>query len=382
MPSNVTRMRMPDRRFLLPALALAGLAALGGVAVVQLRGGDDSAEDGSLLVFAVFGESADVIYTAPASDPGARTEVLTVPHAPGWGLTPAAAPANSLIAYTVLPPGAVPRQDTPAELWVVDFAKGGQPQRLAVDADLTAAPVFDREGRTVVYRRSEPGGAQALVRVDITSTGRRDVHRTEAGTFGAYPVGFSVDGDLLVASISTAGTDIYRTREGEAPALLVHASDELAREWSVSPDGRTLSYLAPEQQAERIVHRLHVISVAAGAQPPRLPAAPSGDQFGVVWAPDGSMLAVGREASPDARAGALTLQLGAAEAQTLPPPQAGFDVPLAWSRDGASLAVRSFDGVTADQPGRASTVVISADGERRPVTASGEVVVFGWVPRG
>jgi hypothetical protein len=60
-------------------------------------------------------------------------------------------------------------------------------------------------------------------------------------------------------------------------------------------------------------------------------------------------------------------------------PARGFDLPLGWSSDGRALAARSFDGKSANAPGTETTVVVSTDGARRPVTGSGEIIVFGWV---
>ncbi|MCH7632118.1 MAG: hypothetical protein IIB59_02800, partial [Planctomycetes bacterium] len=43
--------------------------------------------------------------------------------------------------------------------------------------------------------------------------------------------------------------------------FLLHASDEIARDWRLAPDGRSLSFVAPEVLAERVVHRLHVFDL-------------------------------------------------------------------------------------------------------------------------
>jgi hypothetical protein len=63
----------------------------------------------------------------------------------------------------------------------------------------------------------------------------------------------------------------------------------------------------------------------------------------------------------------------------LTPPAQGFDQPLAWDAAGDALAVRSFTGTSAANPGTETAVVVSTDGQRRPVTASGDILVFGWV---
>ena len=41
------------------------------------------------IVFAVFGQTTDTLYVAPATKPDERTIIETVPHAEGWGINPA-----------------------------------------------------------------------------------------------------------------------------------------------------------------------------------------------------------------------------------------------------------------------------------------------------
>src|SRR5207244_7558927 len=98
---------------------------------------------------------------------------------------------------------------------------------------------------------------------------------------------------------------------GAAPTLLVHASDDLAREWAVSPDGRTLAYLAPEPQGERIVQRVHVIDLTGGSKPgDELNGARGPVSFvGAIWRPASDGFTVGREAAPAVRAGVATFPI-------------------------------------------------------------------------
>ena len=366
-------------------LPLAGaLALLGAVLLLGAPGGDirDDASTGATIVFAQFGPRADSIYTAPATDPARRTLVAVVEHVEGWGINPAPAMAGSRVAYTVLPPDAEPRRDARAELWLLDVATKRR-TRLASDADLLAQPRFDREGGALAYRSTTADGRQELIRVDLATRLRRVMHTADGG-FGAYPIGFANDGSLLFATLSIAGTDVYRVADGRPPRLVVHASDQIARDWQLSPDGRELSYVAPELLAERWVHRLSVVPVDAGGR--RELAAMFGDatgeQFAPVWTPDGRAITVGREAYPRSSARALTLAVAGGEPQTLPAPERGFDVPLGWSPDGGYLAARSFDGVSSSDPGRETVVVISPDGRRREVAAPSEVIFLGWLARG
>ncbi len=364
---------------MIASVAALILLALGGtVAALWWRG--NAQDDLTGLIFAEFSARSDTIFVAPPDDPAKRTTIATVEHAEGWGLNPAIAPAGSKVAYTVPPPGSRPQADSPAELWLLDVRTKAR-QRIAGDADLRVAPVFDRNGSVLIYRSSTAGGQQALVRVDVASSTRKPVVSVET-TFGIFPIGFASDGALLYASISQQGTDIVRAVDGQPPTPLFRASDQVTRDWRLSPDGSMLAYLAPEVTAERVVHRLHVVRIE-GVRVTPVPAAAavptSTDQYGAAWASDGSAVTVGREAAPDPRAGAIVVPLNGGQPVALAAPPRGFDRPLMWSADGKALVVHSFDGATANAPGTESTAVITSDGQRRVVTGSGDIIVFGWL---
>lgn len=368
-------------------LALTATALAGGLVARSARRDTPApVAREAVLVFAEFGQRADRVYIAPPHAPDQRQQVAEVPHAEGWGINPAPALAGTLAAFTALPPGSAPQRDTPAELWLLDVPIG-RLTRVATDADLLAPPVFDASGEALLYRRSDDSGTQSIVRVAVRTLEREPVLTTKAG-FGLYPIGFARDGGLLYFVLATTGTDLYRVATGEQPRLLLHASDQVARDWRISPDGQRLSYLAPEPVAERVVHRLHVIDIDSHGTPRRggtpLAAQPpgAGEQFGGVWTPTGDAITVGREPYQDARADALTLSVGGSDARTLAGPARGFDVPLAWSADGQYLAARSFDGTTSHEPGNEQIVVLGPDGQRTPITAQGEVIFFGWIARG
>jgi dipeptidyl aminopeptidase/acylaminoacyl peptidase len=376
-------MRMPTSRrarvALLVSVAVVVVALGTGALLLRSRG----VPPGPQLIFAEFGATADRIYIAPPADPTQRTLIATVEHVEGWGLNPAIAAAGGRVAYTVLPPGSRPQGDAPAELWLVDVAARSK-TRLAGDADLRVPPVFDRAGTMLIYRSSAAAGQQALVRVDIASGARRPLHTAETA-FGIYPVGFARDGALVFATLSQRGTDIYRVRDGEPPALLFHASDQIARDWRLSPGGDAIAYLAPELRTERIVQRLVVVRLD-GADTRPLPgitdAQAAVDQVAPVWTPAGDGVTVGREANPGTSAAAATVALSGGASTALAAPPRGFDAPLGWSPDGRFLAARSFDGATTQAPGAETTVVIAAGGQRRTVTATTDVIFLGWTTDG
>ena len=369
--------------------AVAALAALGVVLVVAwlllaTPEGDEAPAATYRLVFAEFGLLADRIHVATPDAPDDREFVVSVPHARGWSITQAPAMVGDLVAFTVLPPEAPPRRDSPAELWLLDV-RSGELTRLAGDADLMAAPVFDPEGVALLYRRTRADGSQELVRLEIATQARRAVYGT-ATEFGVYPVALEPDGAAVYFELSVRGTELYRVREGAEPDLIAHVSDHIARDWRISPDGASVAYLAPEVSAERVVHRAWVVAIGAGAEAraasPADPGSVLSEQFAPVWPPDGSGLTVGVEAFPDISAAAVTIALGGSGDDTpreLPAPVQGFDVPLGWSPDGLYLAARSFDGRDAAEPGRESLVVISPGGGRYAVEAESELIYIGWL---
>ncbi len=379
-------LRHPRSRPLAVGLAALALLAVLGAVLVLLRGGDEdtSGAASARLVFAEFGMLADSIYVAAPDALEDRELVASVPHARGWAITPAAEMAGSLVAFTVLPTDVPPRRDEPAELWLLDV-RSGQLTRLAGDADLLAPPVFDRAGDVLVYRRSREDGTQELVRVDLATRARRTL-LSRTTEFGLFPVAVDRAGAVLYIELSTRGTDLYRVGDDGSPQLVAHASDHVARDWRLSPDGATLSYLTPEVSAERVVQRLRIIGVTGGAADPTMLTAEDGEvlagQFSPVWTPSGDALTVGLEAYPELSAAPVTLaldQTSAGSAGVLPAPAQGFDAPLGWSADGRYLAARSFSGRDAFEPGRESLVVISPRGERATVLADSELIFIGWL---
>ncbi len=363
----------------LPVAAVL-LVALGAVAVRLLPSATEAPpteveSDAPLLVFAEFGLNADRIYLAPADAPDARTLLDTVEHADGWGINPATSLAGPLMAYTVIPPTAAAERDSPAEVWVMNLETRNK-TRLARDADLLVPPVFTSDGQGLLYRRSS-GTRQEIVQIEVAALTRRSVH-AEQTTFGMFPIGMDASGALLFARLSDAGTDLYATREGDTPEFVHHLSDHIARDWQLSPDGRSLSYLTAETVNERVAYRARVLSLADVSETP-LGAGPDegGEQYGPVWRPDSSGVTVGQEALVQAAEPAATLGLDGS-VTALTPAQRGFDVPLGWSARGRYLAVRWFDGTNSQNPGLDTTVIVSTDGQRLPVDVPTEVIYIGW----
>lgn len=365
--------------FVVGVIALIALLGAGAL-VLRMRSDNTPANDlGARLIFAEFSTNADRVYIAPATDPAQRTTITTIDHVAEWGINPAIAPAGTTVAYTVLPTTTTnPRADSPAELWTLDVATGAK-VRLAGDADLRVAPVFDAKGTKLVYRSSASGGKQSLIRIDLPAGTRRPLYEAETA-FGMFPVGFS-QGTLVFATLSSTGTDFFSVLGGAPPTMLFHASDQLARDWRISPSGDALAYLAPVISAERVAYRLHVAKLTGGATSPTRLGDGDTEQYGSAWRPNGDAVTAGQQPAANGYASAQTLPVANGSSTTLTPPPRGFDQPLGWSTDGTALAARSFDGTSSAAPGRETTIVIDA-GQRRVVSGRGDIIYFGWMSTG
>ncbi len=330
---------------------------------------------GPLVVFSEFGEATDTLWAADPDNPAERTEIVRVAHARGHGISPSLSPDGARIAYTVLPAQAAQPDATPsAELWVLD-TKTGDAARLAEGVDLIATPIWSADADAVVVRQSA-GGDVALLRVDLSG----EASVIASSTAGLYAIGSSPDGAWwYYAALSSSGTDLFRAAAagGLAPEPVAHLSDGVARDWHLSPDGTRLAYLA---QDDGVGFVAEVLGLATGRAEAPLAVAGTA-QFNPVWEATGA-LTVG-----SLGAGGAPLRLSVdggpqpASARLPAPPGGapGFDVPLAWSPDGAHLAVRRFDGQSASDPGPSQVQVLGADGVRRALSTLSDVVLLGWL---
>jgi hypothetical protein len=357
----------------LRALLVSGLiAVLGGVALLvyvvgrQQAGPTSALAAGEYAVFAGFGPGADSVFETRAN-PEARPRLLfQIPHAADYGIVPATAPDGASFAYTVLPVDTkAPAPDSPAELWVAGTSASSTPRRLGSGFDLLVRPLWSPDQGSLAVRRSEgTDGPFELVAVDAESGVQTKLVSSENALF---PVAFLADGSLFYVAVSPQGSDLMRLAPGASdPVLVVRLSDDLTRDWALSPSGNRLAFVTLSQTASRVASTIEVLDLRSL----EITAADEGgvDEAGPVWAPDGT-LSIGRIVS---RHGGVI-----AGERTLASPDRGFDVPLGWSRSGKTVAVRSFDGSSAASPGNVSLAIVFAGGGRRTL-AFGEVTFIGW----
>jgi WD40 repeat protein len=350
---------------------------------------------GGRLLVSEFGATADVIIAIDPNDvSGSREVIATIDHAAEYGITAALSPDGGAIAYTALPADtADPAPDVPAIAGIVNA--NGDVVVLANDIDLVVPPVWSPDGGAIVVRKNTacetaglscddyPAGFFELILLG------RDGSRSTITSWrsaGAFPVGFSPDGSTFYfATLNAAGTDLYRVApDGSGEALVAHLSDQIARDWQISPDGASLAYSAAESGAEPMVVA-RVVDLATGAVVDALgegslEAGPSSTgvargEFNPAWQPDGDLTV----ASMNLDGGSAAVSVGSGGTEVETQSSDSMDLPLNWSPDGGTLAVRSVDGETPFEAG-ASHVELISDGGRERISESSDVTIVGWMP--
>ncbi len=386
-----------------PALftvALAATAAGGWYAYDNVTGDPPTTFErvqsaGQRLLVNEFGIDADtVVAVDPADVTGARDVVATIDHAPEYGAFASLSPDGEAIAYTALPVDAAdPGPASPAITGIVEA--DGDAVVLASDVDLLVAPLWSPDSASIVVRKNTPCEDAGLScdeypagAFELLLLGRDGSRSTVTSWRSAsvFPVGFSPDGTTLYfATLSTLGTDLYRVgADGAEEALIAHLSDEVARDWRISPDGTAVAFSAAESGATpSIVARTVVLAtgqIVDVLMPDMQAAGPSSTglargEFSPAWAPDGALTV----AAMNLDGGATAVSTSGGEATAEIRATDRIDLPLGWSPDGESLAVRSVEGETPYEAG-ASRLELVRDGVREQVSDSSDVTIVGWLP--
>ena len=343
---------------------------------------------GQRLIISEFGDKTDTIVAVdPADVSGARTQLATIDHATGFGVFPVLSPDGKTIAYTALSPGEPrPSPDTPAHAAIIDA--DGTVTSLADDVDLLIAPVWSPDSQSIVVRKNTPleGGAGSFELVLLGRDGSR-VTLSSWKSASAFPIAFAPDGSkLYFATLNNDGTDLYSVgAEGNGETHLGHLSDQIARDWKLSPDGSRIAYSAAESGSHPAVIA-RTFDLASGAMSDAIGASglevgpTAGDvargEFNPAWRSDGTLTISSLKI--DGGSDALAISRGGA-ASSLVTNGSGIDLPLGWSPDGVTLAVRSVDG-KAPNEASASHVELLRDGARERISDNADVLIVGWLP--
>jgi Tol biopolymer transport system component len=369
-----------------PALLGAAISAAGGGYLAYDRfapHGDVSAFQrihghGQQLLISEFGDTTDTVVAVDPDDVAARTTIAAIDHAPGYGVFPVLSPDGQAIAYTGLPAGtAKPAPDVPAQAAVVDVR--GNVTLLAADADLLVPPVWSPDSRSIVVRRSVTA-ADGTGTYELLLLGRDGARAslTTWRTASLFPIAFAPDGSkLYFATLSPSGTDLYTVAaDGSGETMIAHLSDDIARDWRLSPDGGTLAYsVAGGGPQPQVITMTLNLATGVAADAVRSPAARR-LEFNPAWEADGTLTV----ASVGPQGGSTVSVVAAATAKTLASNADAVDLPLAWSPDGASLAVRSVDGASLEQATASHVDLVGSDGSRRRVSDNADVLIVGWLP--
>jgi Tol biopolymer transport system component len=335
------------------------------------------------FVYREFGQTADTIWRVDPADAGRQEKLATIGHAVGLETFISLSPQGDTIAYTALPEGARDER-TGAQAWVLNL-DGGRPRLLAQGVNLLTRPLWSPDGRFVYVRRNLSGSI-AILQIDLGNGQESAVlQHPVAEANELIPIAFAPDGVTLyyVQIGGGAQTGVFlgavdvASREG---GVLMRLSDQAARDFALSPDGRRLAFI------NQALLRAFVADIQAGTVAP-LSASGLGSeaQLGPVWHPSGDMVSVGQlsvsgQPSPEENSGAMAnIPLTGGQPSFLAPPDKGFDVPLSWAPGGSFLAARSFQGNSLSNPGSSRLVLVSLDGQRVPVAEGSGAEPVGWV---
>ena len=345
------------------ALIVAGLPIVAGIAGAQ----EGPAPEGPLAgappnlvaVLAAHSRDFDTVVAQSLAEGGEPREVARIAHLPDHAVRGAVSPDGRLLALNV-PNGGSPSRPR-GSLQILDLATGAE-TALGEGLDALGTPLWRPDGLAVIARRNAAfEGAAAVELVEFPVTGAPGGLRARfTDVLGAYPVAFDPEGRLLVVLIDARGSTLVR-EDGVEWEL----SAGVTRDWELSPTGSTLAFIEDStvEGGRRFQARLKALdgSVTAAAE-----VSLSGQQLGVAW----------RAGSP---APTFGFEPGAAGASAQASSRRdGFDVPLAFSPDGAVLAVEAWTGQSFADHDEVRLAFVTASGRR---VIAGPVRFLGWSAR-
>ena len=361
-----------------------GAAAIGGYfAVDRLQGQHVTPfqavqQQGHRLIISEFGDAADAIVAVNPDDVADRETIATIDHASGYGVFPVLSPDGAAIAYTALPSGLrKPSPDAPALAAVVDAR--GDVKTLADDVDLLVPPVWAPDNGSIVVRKNTPAPDSAGT-FELLLLGRDGSRATITtwSTAAVFPIAFAPDGSkLYFATLNNGGSDLYSIApDGSGETKIAHLSDQVARDWKLSPDGATLAYSVAESGPQPAVVT-KTLDLASGAAADAVAASGARLEFNPAWRRDGRLtIAV---VKPQGGGDAVSVERSG-QTESLTSNAASIDLPLEWSPDGSKLAVRAVEGADPASAGASHVDLVDGDGGRARVSEEADVLIVGWLP--
>ncbi len=344
---------------------------------------------GQRLLISEFGDSSDnIVAVDPEDVGGARTTVATIDHAPGFGAFASLAHDGKQIAYTALPTDAVkPGPASPATAAIV--AVDGKVTALADDVDLLVPPIWSPDDASIVVRKNTAAGSEdSAGSFELLLLGRDGTRSTITTWHSAsvFPISFANGGSAIYfAALNNTGTDLYRVApDGSDETKIAHVSDEIARDWRLSPDGATLAYsVATSGESPAVITKTLALDTGAASEavsPEALAVGPPSTgvargELNPAWRPEGTLTI----ASLNLDGGGNAVSLDATgTTSAITKNNDGIDLPLDWAPDGAALAIRSLEGKTPFDAS-ASHVELVRGGDRQRVSDNADVQIVGWL---
>ncbi len=380
------------------------------------------------FLYSEFGAEADIIWSIKPDDPTDRAQVASVPHKTDWAITPALSPDGKKIAYNAMTDdGLFPNAD--AVTYILDLASG-KSELVAEGVDLLTTPRWSPDGGLLFLRRNVDEDVTVIL-VDLREPEEngepaagedkpppvRTVLRRHVSDVLSYiPLGFDARSATMYFVQIQGGTESgsylgrYGPATGEAVAtataiadatataapatptpipspsplpgdVFLVLSDQIARDYALSPDAGRVAFLVPGLVQGQFVSRIYVAEIKSeGVSALPSPAGLTlGDQLSPAWHPDGNSVAIGQLPGGGEPGRVAVVPLDGGKPLFLPPPDKGFDQPLSWSPDGKFLAVASFSGDSLGNPGPSRLVFVSVNGQRPAAPEGAEIRALGWL---
>jgi Tol biopolymer transport system component len=178
-------------------------------------------------------------------------------------------------------------------LWIAPLRKDAIPVRLTDGIGVESHPVWNRDGKSIVFASTRDGGDFDLYSLSIAN-GRASGAPIALTTGAGHEVTPATmrDGTVVYAAISETGSSVESHLEARAPdGTITHVTEGPAdASPALSPDERTLAFARPAQHEAGLDAELWTMPPANSDAAAPLIDLPLTDESGPVWSPDGRYL--------------------------------------------------------------------------------------------